>query len=101
MCTPFGISREVVVHAFGANCLNELNAVVIVTKSVEEFDGVDVPPVSEGFFSGRCAVKSMHAVTYLLSPTCAEVCPPPTPRPLWYSREAWRAGGYTPELSVL
>ena len=81
MDTPFGISREVVVHAFGANCLNELDAIVIVTKSVEEFDGVDVPPVSGGFFSGRCYVKSMHAVTYLHSPTCAEVSPPLPPTP--------------------
>ena len=71
--TPFGISRDVVVHAFGANCMSELNAIVIVTKSVEEYEGADIPRVSGGFFNGRCEVKHMYAVTYLLSPTSAEV----------------------------
>ena len=72
MYTPFGISRDVVVHAFGANCLQEKDKIIIVTKSVEEFAGADIPRVSGGFFNGRCDVKHMYAVTELLSPNSAQ-----------------------------
>lgn len=73
MSTPFGISREVVVHAYGANCLQEKSSIVIITKSVDTFDGVEIPLLSNSMFNDRCDVKSMYAVTTLLSPTTAKV----------------------------
>jgi hypothetical protein len=76
MSTPFGISREVAVHAFGANCLQENQSIVIVTKSVEEFEGAEIPLISNSLFNDRCDVKYMYAVTTLLSPTTAKVTSP-------------------------
>lgn len=73
MSTPFGISREVVVHAFGANCLQENKSIVIVTKSVDAVDGREVPLISNSIFNDRCDVKHMYVVTTLLSPTTAKV----------------------------
>jgi hypothetical protein len=73
MNTPFGISRDVVMHAFGANCLEESDSIVIVTKSVDDYPGAEIPRVSGGFFNGRCDIKYMYAVTKLLSPSSAEV----------------------------
>lgn len=74
MSTPFGISREVAVHAFGANCLQENQSIVIVTKSVDTFDGDEIPFLSNSLFNDRCEVKYMYAVTKLLSPSTAKVC---------------------------
>lgn len=73
MYTPFGISRDVTVHAYGANCLQDKGSIVIVTHSVSEFPGVDIPPNSTGFFNDVCEVKYMYAVTTLLSPSSAKV----------------------------
>jgi hypothetical protein len=73
MSTPFGITREVAVHAFGANCLQEKQSIVIVTKSVDSYNGVDIPLISKSLFNDRCEVKYMYAVTTLLSPTTAKV----------------------------
>ncbi len=80
MTTPFGISREVVVHAFGANCLQENQSIVIVTHSVESYEGVVIPSISNSVFNDRCDVKYMYAVTTLLSPTAAKVRPYSSPR---------------------
>mmetsp|Transcript_9975 Transcript_9975/g.15056 ORF Transcript_9975/g.15056 Transcript_9975/m.15056 type:complete len:432 (+) Transcript_9975:90-1385(+) len=75
MNTPFGISRDVQVHAYGANCLEFNGSIVIVTRSVDEFPGAHLPPPSQGFFTDRCEVTQMYAVTRPLSPSSAEfVC---------------------------
>jgi hypothetical protein len=73
MSTPFGITREVAVHAFGANCLQEKQSIVIVTRSVDAYEGVEIPLISKSLFNDRCDVKYMYAVTTLLSPTTAKV----------------------------
>jgi hypothetical protein len=73
MSTPFGITREVAVHAFGANCLQEKQSIVIVTRSADAYEGVEIPLISKSLFNDRCDVKYMYAVTTLLSPTTAKV----------------------------
>jgi hypothetical protein len=73
---PFGITRDILVHAFGANCLTEQNSVVIVTKSLTDSDydkeitaDVTLPPVNKGFFSDRCNLEHLYCVNTMTSPT--------------------------------
>jgi hypothetical protein len=73
---PFGITRDIVVHAFGANCLTEQNSIVLVTKSLtdSEYDkelteDVQIPPVNRGFFSDRVHLHYLYCVNTMTSPT--------------------------------
>lgn len=69
--TPFGISRECSVHAFGVDCIYETGSIVVVGESVEEFDGVELPPC-KGYFNKR-AELSFSAVVTPFSPTSGHV----------------------------
>mmetsp|Transcript_17139 Transcript_17139/g.28644 ORF Transcript_17139/g.28644 Transcript_17139/m.28644 type:complete len:346 (-) Transcript_17139:229-1266(-) len=74
MNPPFGITRDIVVHAFGANCLEEQNAIVLVTKSLTD-SALDkelsadcaVPPVNKGFFSDRVHLHYLYCVNTMTS----------------------------------
>ena len=66
-----GISRDVVVHSFGADCLYENGTIVVIGKSVDEYPGVEIPPV-KGFFSKRATLE-FNAVVTPFSPTSGHV----------------------------
>ena len=73
---PFGISRDIVVHAFGANCLTEENSIVLVTKSLSDNEyhneiskGVEIPPINKGFFSDRVHLHYLYCINTMTSPT--------------------------------
>lgn len=74
MNPPFGITRDIVVHAFGANCLAEQNAIVLVTKSLTDSDhdkeiseSCTIPPVNKGFFSDRVHLNYLYCVNTMTS----------------------------------
>lgn len=72
---PFGITRDIVVHAFGANCLTDQNSIVLVTKSVDQDTdasvtaGARIPPINKGFFSDRVRLEHLYCVNTMTSPT--------------------------------
>ena len=70
---PFGISRECVVYAYGVDCMYENGSLVVLGKSVEEYDGVGIPPC-KGFFNKRATLE-FSAVVTPFSPTSGHVRP--------------------------
>ena len=73
---PFGITRDIVVHAFGANCLTDENSMVLVTKSIgdsahdqEITADITIPPVNKGFFSDRVHLHHLYCVNTMTSPS--------------------------------
>lgn len=67
----FGISRDAVLHCFGADCFYESGAIAIIGNSIDKYDGVDIPKCS-GFFAAR-AELNFYAVATPTSPTAGLV----------------------------
>lgn len=71
------LSRDAVIHAYGADCLLEQDGLVLlVVKSISEYNGVDIPILNTGFFglNDRMIIHSLDALIKVKSPTSAEVC---------------------------
>lgn len=71
--TPFGAGRDVVVHAYGVDCMYEHGMVVIVGQSIDDYPGVAIPPKTKTFFYDRAELKQMTAIVQVISPTSAKV----------------------------
>jgi hypothetical protein len=70
--SPFGISRDAVVHAYGVDCMYEHGSLVLMGNSINEYPDVDIPPNNSGYFHDR-AIVQFDAVISLLSPTSTKV----------------------------
>ena len=68
-------SRDFLMHAYGADCMQEYGKVVILGKSVEEeaYSTKSVPWKSTGWLHKRMRVQDMEAIVEALSPTTAQV----------------------------
>lgn len=69
--SPFAISRECVVYAYGVDCIYENGSLVVLGESVEAYDGIDIPPC-KGMFNKR-ATLNFSAVVTPFSPTSGHV----------------------------
>ena len=76
MNPPFGITRDIVVHAFGANCLEEQDSLVLVTRSLTDSAqdkqlcaDCAIPAVNKGFFSDRVQLNYLYCVNRMTSST--------------------------------
>ena len=69
-----GISRDVLLHAYGADCTQENDEIIIVGKSVESYSGQgDIPWKPVGWFHQRLIIKEFKLVLHIESPTTAKV----------------------------
>lgn len=57
-------------HAYGCDAVLEEKCILIQGKSVDEWDGVDLPK-AEGWRHGRLDVRAFRAKIEVLSPTSA------------------------------
>ncbi len=71
--TPLGVSREMLIHAYGVDCLQDESSIVLVAKSIDEYEGLELPPNNSGYFHDRAYLKHLQAVVKILSPTSAKV----------------------------
>jgi hypothetical protein len=71
---PIMMSRDLVMHAFAAECLSESGSVVVLARSVDSFPGVNIPPVSKSFLHDRGDVKTLKICVKCVSATSAKVC---------------------------
>ena len=71
--TPFGAGRDVVVHAYGVDCMYEHGMVVMVGHSIDEYPDIELPPKTKTFFYDRAELKQLKAVVQVISPTSAKV----------------------------
>lgn len=69
--SPFGVSRDSVVHAYGVDCIYEIGSIVLIGKSVEQYDGIDIPPC-KGMFRKR-ATLDFFCVATPSGPTAGHV----------------------------
>jgi hypothetical protein len=73
--SPF-LSRDGVFHAFGADCIQEHDGLVLLlVKSIDSFPGVQLPPLDKGRFGlhDRVDIKSLTALIRLSRENTAEV----------------------------
>lgn len=70
--TPFGITRDAVVNAYGVDCLYEHGTIVLLGESISEYEGVTLPENFPGYFHDRIDI-SFNAVVTLLSSEAAKV----------------------------
>jgi hypothetical protein len=70
--SPFGISRDVMLHCYGNDCLYENGSIVVLGKSIDSFEGIEIPKCT-GFLNDR-AILNFHAVVTPTSPTSSHVC---------------------------
>ena len=69
-----GISRDVLLHAYGADCTQENDEIIIVGKSMESYSGQgDIPWKPVGWFHQRLIIKEFKLVLHIESPTTAKV----------------------------
>jgi hypothetical protein len=71
-----GISRDVLLHAYGADCVLESGKMIIVGKSIETFsnssgEAVDIPWKSVGWLHNKLIIKEFKLVLDILSPSTA------------------------------
>jgi len=67
-----GISRDLLLHAYGADCTLESDKIIIVGKSIESYGDVKIPWKSIGWFHNRIDVKEFKLVLNIVSPSAAE-----------------------------
>lgn len=70
--SPAVLSRcsDCVLHAYGCDAVLEENCILIQGRSVEQWEGVDVPK-AQGWRHGRLDVRAFKAKIEILSPTSA------------------------------
>jgi hypothetical protein len=68
-----GISRDLLLHAYGADCTLECDKMIIVGKSIESYGEFEIPWKNIGWFHDRIIVKEFQLVLNIVSPTAAEV----------------------------
>lgn len=68
-------SRDLLFHAYGADCMQEYGKVVILGNSVEEkeYTTKEVPWRAEGWLHKRMSIKELEAIVEAISPTAAKV----------------------------
>lgn len=72
MGLPF-FSRDILIHAFGADCMEEHGKVVILGKSAENYTDKEVPWKPIGWMHNRMYMKDLEAIVEAISPTAAKV----------------------------
>jgi hypothetical protein len=69
-----GISRDVLLHAYGADCTQENDEMIIMGKSVDSYSGQgSIPWKPVGWFHQRLIIKEFKLVIHIESPTTAKV----------------------------
>lgn len=66
------MSRDFCLHTFAADCLQEHGKLVIIGKSVETFEDVELPLKSTGWFHKRMTVKEFKVLVDVKTPTEAK-----------------------------
>jgi hypothetical protein len=69
-----GISRDMVVRGFGADCLQETGKIVICVSSCDSYPEAELPPPTTGWFHDRARLIHMYIVFDLTGPESANVC---------------------------
>lgn len=67
-------SRDLLFHAFGADCMHEHGKVVILGKSVDAHPSKEVPWKATGWLHKRMSIQDIEAIVEAISPTAAKVC---------------------------
>ena len=70
--------RDMVLHAYASDCMMEHGAIAFMGRSVEEFEGVKIPPHPNSFFGCRADVKMLCGVVSIISPSTANVVHSPS-----------------------
>lgn len=68
-----GMSRDFALNAYGADCLIENGKILILGKSIEEYEAKPLPFKAAGWFHNRMKVKVFSAIVEVLTPTSAKV----------------------------
>jgi hypothetical protein len=66
------ISRDVLIHAYGADCLHEHGKILILGKSTEEWPGKEIPFKPTGWLHDKVDIKEFKALIHVLSPQSAK-----------------------------
>jgi hypothetical protein len=66
-------SRDLLVHAFGADCMHEHGKVVILGKSIESYEAKEVPWKPTGWLHKRMSIQDLEAIVEAITPTTAKV----------------------------
>jgi len=64
------LSRDALMHAYSANCLLEAGKILLIGKSIEDYEGT--PWVSEGWFHSKMYIREFKAIIEARSPTTAK-----------------------------
>jgi hypothetical protein len=73
MGIPYGPYRDLVAHAYAADCVYEKNSVVIIGKSIMEYDDIEIPIMHSNYFQNRAELMYMCATIEMLSPNSTKV----------------------------
>jgi hypothetical protein len=71
--SPLGLSRDLVISGYGADCLYEHGKIIIVAKSIDSYPDVELPPATSSWFHDRANMKSMSVVFDVRGPEEANV----------------------------
>lgn len=66
------LGRDMVLQAYGADCLLEHGKLLIIGKSIDDYPAKQVPFKPKGWFQDRMSVKEFKTITEVLSPTSAK-----------------------------
>lgn len=68
------VTRDFGMFAYGADCLEEKERILIIGKSVTEYENKPIPFQPTGWFHDRMVIKELCTNIHVLSPTVAKVC---------------------------
>jgi hypothetical protein len=67
------VTRDFGMLAYGADCLEEKERILIIGKSVNEYGDKPIPLQPIGWFHNRMEIKELCTNIHILSPTVAKV----------------------------